>query len=273
MEQVSVKRPGIFELVTGTWRSIAGALIGLLPLLAVVAAALFGLNYGFPLLEQKLRVLRPASDSLFVLMAVPGAWVFGLEKLALGLAVAPAALVTMRRILADDGPHLAFGPLLRFWLWTAAVLTLLLGSLYLSGLAATPDLQLVSLVLKWGIALALPYLLLPIFPAVAAGEAANSVVARIDRALERWDGNFWRFSIVLLFSVGPVLLLLRVPAAIVQRAPGAASDAGQTFDASLIGTAIHAVLLMVAVVAGAAALAWCYNFSKLPKPKTKPLGT
>jgi len=273
MEQVSAKRPGIFDLVTGTWRSIAGALVGLLPLFAVVAAALFGLNYIFPFLEQKLRVIRPASDSIFVLMLVPGAWVFGLEKLALGLAAAPAALVTQRRILADDGPHLAPGPLLRFWLWAAAVLSLSLGALYLSGLAATPDLQLVALVLKWGIAIALPFLLLPIFPAVAAGEPASSLVARMDRALERWDGNFWRFVIVLLFTTGPALLLLRAPAAIIQRRPGAASDAGQTFDAGLIGGAIHAALTVVVVVAGAAALAWCYNFSKLPKPKTKPLGT
>ena len=273
MEQAVAKRPGIFELVTGTWRSTAGALVVLLPLLAVVAAALFGLNYLFPSLEQKLRVIRPASDSIFVLMVVPGAWIFGLEKLALGLVAAPAALATQRRILVDDGPHLAPGPLLRFWLWAAAALIWSLGALYLSGLAATPDLQLVSLVLKWGFALLLPFLLLPIFPAVAAGEPATSLVSRIDKGLERWDGNFWRFGIVLLFTVGPALLLQRVPAAIVQRAPGAASDAGQTFDASLIGTAIHAALTVVVVVVGAAALSWCYRFSNLPRPKTKPLGT
>ena len=273
MEQALAKRPGIFDLVTGTWRSAAGALIGLLPLFAVVAAALVGLNYVFPLLEEKLRVIHPASNSIFVLMAVPGAWVFGLEKLALGLVAAPAALVTQRRMLADDGPHLAFGPLLRFWLWAAALLTLLLGSLYLSGLAATPDLLLVSMVLKYGIAIVLPFLLLPVFPAVAAGEPARSLVARIDNALAVWEASFWSLCAVLLFTVGPALLLQRVPAAIIQRRPGAATDAGQNFDASLIGVAIHAVLTVVLIVVAAAALAWCYRFANLPKPKTKPLGT
>jgi len=259
--------------VTGTWRSAAGALIGLLPLLAVVAAGLFGLNYIFPALEQKLRVLRPASDSLFVLMVVPNAWVFGLEKLALGLVAAPAALATHRRILVDDGPHLAFGPMLRFWLWAAVVLSLSLGALYLSGLAATPDLTLVALVLKWGIAIVLPFLLLPIFPAVAAGEPARSLLARIDKALELWENSFWSSCIVLIFTLGLALQLQRIPAAIVQRIPGAAADAGQTFDTSLIGGGIHAALMVMVVVVGAAALSWCYKFSKLPKPKTKPLGT
>jgi hypothetical protein len=271
MEQAVVKRPGIYELVAGTWRSALGALLGLLPLLAVVTAALFGLNYVFPMLEQKLAVVRPASSSLLVLMVVPGAWVFGLEKLAIGLAAVPAALATHRRILVDDGPHLAPGPLLRFWLWALTSLVLSLGALYVSGLAATPDLQLVSYVLK-GFAIAIPFLLLPVFPAVAAGERAASPIARIDKALGRWDGNFWRFIALALLTVGPGLLLMRLPDAIIQRHSGGSADAAQQFDASLVGSVVQSALLVLVVVIAAAALSRFYQFSNLPRPVKRPLG-
>jgi hypothetical protein len=271
MEQALVKRPGILELVAGTWRSTLGALLGLLPLLAVVAAALFGLNYAFPMLEQKLSVVRPASSSLFVLMVVPGAWVFGLEKLAIGLAAVPAALATHRRILVDNGPHLAPGPLLRFWLWALSALVLSLGALYVSGLAATPELQLVSYVLK-GFAVAIPFLLLPVFPAVAAGEQAASPIARIDKALARWDGNFWRFVVLALLTVGPGLLLMRLPDAVILRRSAGNADAVQQFDAGLLGSALQSALMVLLVVIAAAALSRFYQFSNLPRPVKQPLG-
>ncbi|MBV9551059.1 MAG: hypothetical protein JO256_15430 [Alphaproteobacteria bacterium] len=271
MEQVLIKRPGIVELTIGTWRSIGGAFLGLLPVLAVVAAALWGLDYIFPVIEQKLRVIRPASTSMFVLMVVPGAWVFALEKLALGLVAAPAALVTMRRILVDDGPHLSPAPLLRFWLWAAMVLVMSLGAFYLSGLAATPAVQLISMVLEL-LAIVIPLLVLLVFPAVAVGEPAPGLAARIDTGLERWDGNIWRFTLIVLFTAGPVWLLQRLPAALIQRF-GAGSDAAEKFDASLAGSVVHAVLTVALVVAASAAVAWCYNFSKLPKPPRRALGT
>lgn len=271
MEQAPAKRPGILTLTARAWRSAAAALLILLPVYAVVAAALFGLTYAFPLLEQKLAVIRPQSTSLFVLMAVPDAWAFGLEKLALGLVAAPAAFVTFRQVLAKDGSRLAPGPLLRFWFWAAALLLFSLGALYLAGLATTPDLQLVSLVLK-AFAIALPILLLLVFPAVAAGEPAEGFAARMDKALERWDGNFWRFLAVLLLTVGPGLLLLRLPTAIVLRHSGGDADAVQRFNESLVGSALHAALAVVLLVIGSAAMAWCFAFTKLPKPAKQPFG-
>jgi hypothetical protein len=264
MAQASAKRPGILELAARTWRSALGAMLGLLPLGAAVAVLLFGLNYVFPILEQAMKVLRPASTSIFVLMAVPDAWFFALEKLALGLAAAPMAFAVQRHILAADGARLSPGPLLRFWLWTAAVLVFALGALYLAGLAVAPEVALVALVLK-GFAIAIPFLLLPVFPAVAAQEPAANMAARLDMALERWDGNFWRFLIVLALTVGPAMLLQRLPEAIIQRRSGKA-DAAQAFDASLAGSAVHSALTVVLIVVAAAAIAWCYNFARLPRP-------
>jgi hypothetical protein len=264
MKQASGPRPGILELAAWTWRGTLGVLLGLLPLCAVVTAALFGLNYLFPILEQEAAVLRPASTSIFVLMAVPDAWFFGLEKLALGLVAAPVALAAQRYILAPDGARLPPGPLLRFWLWAAAVLIFALGALYLAGLAVTPELQLVSLVLK-GFAFLVPFLLLLVFPAVAAEAPAANIVARLDTALGHWEGNVLRFLGVLLLTVGPALLLQRLPEAILQRGGGGAG-AVQAFDASLLGSAVHSALTVVLIVAGAAALAWCYHFARLPRP-------
>ncbi len=269
-EQTAIKRPGIIDLVIRTWSSALGALLGLLPVFAVIAAALFGLDYAYPLLEQKLSVIRPANDSIFVLMVVPGAWLFALEKLATGLAAAPMALVTMRRILVDDGPHLAMGPLLRFWLWAAAVLATSLGCLYASSLAITPEIQLVGYVLKL-LAILLPLLLLPVFPAVAAGEPAANLVARMDKGLERWDGNFWRFLAVAVFTIGPAWLLLRLPAAIVTRLRGA--DAAQSFSTSLAGGVVEAVITVLVTVIAAATLAQWFTVARLPKPVERPLGT
>jgi hypothetical protein len=263
MEQASGPRPGILELAARTWRSALGAVLGLLPLCAVVTAALFGLNYVFPILEHAMTVIRPANTSIFVLMAVPDAWFFGLEKLVLGLVAAPMALAAQRRVLVPDGASLSPGPLLRFWLWAAAVLIFALGSLYVAGLAVTPELQLVSLVLKGG-AFLVPFLLLLVFPAVAAAEPAASLVARLDKALEHWENNVLRFLAVLLLTVGPAMLLQRLPEAVIQRGDNAA--AVQTFDASLLGSAVHSALTVVLIVVGAVALAWCYRFAKLPRP-------
>lgn len=264
MEQASAKRPGIFELAARTWRSALGAILGLLPLCAVVAAMLFGLNYVFPILEQKMAVIRPANTSIFVLMAVPDAWFFALEKLALGLVAAPMALAAQRHVLVADGARLSPGPLLRFWLWAAAILVFALCALYLAGLAVAPELQLVALALK-GFAVAIPFLLLLVFPAVAADEPVANMAARLDTALERWDGNLWRFFFVLALTVGPALLLQRLPEAIVQRHGGSA-DAAQAFAASLAGSAVHSALTVVLIVVGAAAFAWCYSFARLPRP-------
>jgi len=132
-----------------------------------------------------------------------------------------------------------------------------------SGLAVTPELQLVSLVLK-GFAFLVPFLLLLVFPAVAAAEPAASLVARLDKALEHWENNVLRFLAVLLLTVGPAMLLQRLPEAVIQRGDNAA--AVQTFDASLLGSAVHSALTVLLIVVGAVALAWCYRFAKLPRP-------
>jgi hypothetical protein len=195
---------------------------------------------------------------------VPDAWFFALEKLALGLAAAPMAFAVQRHILAAGGTRLAPGPLSRFWLWAAAVLVFALGALYLAGLAVAPEVALLALVLK-GFAVAIPFLLLPVFPAVAADEPAVNMAARLDAALERWDGNFWRFLCVLALTVGPAMLLQRLPEAIIQRRSGNV-EAAQAFDASLIGSAVHSALTVVLIVVAAAAFAWCYNFARLPRP-------
>jgi hypothetical protein len=271
MEQASVKRPGIVTLVVSAWKSALGAVLGMLPLFAVVTAGLFGLNYAFPLLEQALKVIHPSNDSLFVLMVVPGAWVFGLEQLALGLVVAPAVLVTMRHVLIHDGWRLSPGPMLRFWGWVAAELVLVLGLLYLAGLAATPNLQLISYVLK-GAAILIPPLMLLVFPAVAEGEPTPGIIARLDKGLERWDGTIWRVVLLVLFTGGPAWLLMKVPAAIIIRGGGDA-DAVQKFDATLVGSVVHSALTVLLVVTVSAGVAWAYQFSKLPRPAKLPLGT
>lgn len=272
MEQALAKRPGIFETAAKSWQSALGAFLGMLPLFAIVAAALFGLNYAFPMLETQLKVIRPASTSIFVLMVVPGAWVFALEKLALGLAAAPAALATMRHVLIDDGWRLSPGPLLRFWIWAVVTLVLSLGALYLSGLAGlVPSLNLISLILK-GFAVILPFLLLMVFPSVAADEPVVSVLDRLDRAIGRWDGNIWRIVIVLALTAGPGILFQRLPAAIILRRPGATTDAVQTFDASLIGSIVQSALAVVLVVLVSAGIAWCYRVALIPGPARKSLG-
>jgi hypothetical protein len=272
MEQILARRPGVFELGARAWRSALAAFLGMLPLFAMGAAVFLALNYAFPILEEKLRIVRPASSSIFVLMVVPGAWVFGLEKLVLGLAAAPAALATMRHVLVGGDWRKAPGPMLRFWWWVAALLVLSLGALYLSGLAATPELQLVSIVLK-GIAIVIPLLFLMIFPAVAAGEPVKSFAARMDKALERWDGNFWRTVIVLTLTAGPGILLQRVPAAIILRRPGADADAVQKFDATIIGSAVNSVLMVFLIVIVSAGVAWAFTSARLPRPAKQPLGT
>ena len=270
--QESTKRPGIFELGARAWRSALGAAVTMLPLFAIVAAALFVLNYAFPMLETHLRVIRPGRTDIMTLMVVPGAWVFGLEKLALGLAAAPAALAAMRHVLIDDGWRLSPGPLLRFWCWATALMVLSLGSLYLSGLAVAPELGLAAIVLK-GVAIIIPVLFLFIFPAVAAGEPAANVVARLDKALERWDGNFWRTIIILALTAGPGLLLLRLPAAIILRRPGATTDTVQAFYATLIGSAVDAALMVLFLVIVSAGLAWAFFSARMPRRKTEALGT
>lgn len=271
MEQILAKRPGVFELAARAWRSALGAFLGMLPLFAMGAAVFLALNYAFPILEDKLRIIRPASSSIFVLMVVPGAWVFGLEKLVLGLAAAPAALATMRHVLIDDGWRLSPGPMLRFWWWVASLLVLSLGALYVSGLATAPELQLVSLVLE-GIAIIIPLLLLMIFPAVAAGEPARGFAARMDMALERWDGNLWRTVIIMALTAGPGLLLQRLPAAIILRRPGATADAVQKFDATLVGSAVNSVLMVFLIVIVSAGVAWAFASARLPRPVKRPLG-
>jgi hypothetical protein len=272
MEQILDRRPGVFALAARAWRSALAAFLGMLPLFAMVAAAFLALNYAFPILEQKLAVIRPASSSVFVLMVVPHAWVFGLEKLALGLAAAPAALATMRHVLIDDGWRLSPGPLLRFWFWVAAVLVLSLGALFLSGFAATPELQLASLVLQ-GIAIVIPVLFLMIFPAVAADEPATGFAARMDKALERWDGNLWRTVIVLALTAGPALLLQRLPTAIILRRPGANADMAQKFHATLIGSAVDSALMVLFIAIVSAGVAWAFASARLPRPVKQPLGT
>jgi hypothetical protein len=271
MEQILAKRPGVFELAARAWRSGLGAFLGMLPLFALGAAVFFALNYAFPILEEKLHVIRPASTSIFVLMVVPGAWVFGLEKLILGLAAAPAALATMRHVLIDDGWRISPGPMLRFWCWVAAVLMLSLGLLYLAGMAAAPELALIALVLK-GVAIIIPLLFVMIFPAVAAGEPADNLARRMDKALERWDGNIWRTGIILALTAGPAMLLQRVPGAIILRRPGADSDAVQKFGATLVGSAVNSALMVLVIVLVSAGVAWAFFSARLPKPARKPLG-
>lgn len=271
MEQALAKRPGVFELGARAWRSALGAFLGMLPLFAAGAAVFLALNYAFPILEEKLHIVRPASSSIFVLMVVPGAWVFGLEKLILGLAAAPAALATMRHVLIEDGWRLSPGPMLRFWCWVGALLVMSLGALYVSGLAVAPELALVAMVLN-GIAVLIPLLFLMIFPAVAAGEPAKGLAARMDKALERWDGNFWRTVIILALTAGPALLLQRLPAAIILRRPGADADAVQKFDATIVGSAVNSALMVLLIVIVAAGVAWAFFSARLPKPVKLPLG-
>jgi len=272
MEQALPKRPGVLETAVKSWQSGLGAFLGMLPLFAIVAAALFGLNYAFPQLETALKVIRPGRTDVFTLMAVSGAWVFALEKLALGLAAAPAALATMRHVLIEDGWRLSPGSLVRFWIWAAITLVLALGALYLSGLAALlPSLNLISLILK-GFAVIVPFLMLMVFPSVAADEPVDSAAARLDRAFSRWDGNFWRIAIVLALTAGPGILIQRIPAAIILRRPGASADAVQTFDASLIGSIVQSALAVVLVVLVSAGVAWCYKVARMPRPARKPLG-
>jgi len=272
MEQAYPKRPGVFETAVKSWQSGLGAFLGMLPLFAIVAGALFGLNYAFPILETQLKIIRPASNSIFVLMVVSGAWVFALEKLALGLAAAPAALATMRHVLITDGWRLTPGALVRCWIWAAVTLVLSLGALYLSGLAGqVASLNLISLILK-GFAVIVPFLMLMVFPSVAADEPVRSVAARLDKAFSRWDGNFWRIAIVLALTAGPGILFQRIPAAIILRRPGASADAVQTFDASLIGSIVQSALAVLLVVLVSAGVAWCYKVALMPRPARKPLG-
>jgi hypothetical protein len=271
MEQASAKRPGIFAMVVASWRSALGAALRMLPLYAAVTAALFGLGYVLPIVETKLAVIRPGRTDLLTLMQVPGAWLFALEKLAAGLVMAPALLATMRHVLVPDGWRLSPGPMLRFWGWTAALQILALAALYLAGLAVTPDVSLVGIVLK-AFAFLLPVLLLWVFPAVAADEPAAGIAARLDRALGRWDGSFWRSLIVLVLAVLPGTLLLRLPAAIILRRPDAPADAVAKFDATLLGSAVHAALTVLVAVVGAAAVAWCFAAIRLYRPKPEALG-
>ena len=107
--QESTKRPGIFELGARAWRSALGAAVTMLPLFAIVAAALFVLNYAFPMLETHLRVIRPGRTDIMTLMVVPGAWVFGLEKLALGLAAAAGGQGGLRPAPLDRGDLFGHG--------------------------------------------------------------------------------------------------------------------------------------------------------------------
>jgi len=271
MEQASPKRPGIFTLAVASWRSALGAVLTMLPLYAAVTAALFGLDYVFPILETKLAVIRPGRTDLLTLMQVPGAWLFALEKLALGLAVAPAALATMRHVLVQEGWRLSPGPMLRFWGWTAMLLVLALAALCVAGLTVTPDVSLIGIVLK-AFAFLLPILLLWVFPAVAEDEPAAGSAARLDKALERWDGNFWRTVIVLAMTGIPGVLLMRLPAAIIMRRPGAEADAVAKFDATIIGSAVHAAFIVLVMVIGASAVAWCYSSAKLYRVRRDPLG-
>jgi hypothetical protein len=272
MEQVSAKRPGIIELVVKSWRSALGALLGMLPLFAVVTAALFALNYAFPILETKLAVIRPGKTDLLTLMQVPGAWLFALEKIALGVAAAPAILATMRHVLVQEGWRLSPGPMLRFWSWTVAVSVLSLGALYLSyQTAVSPGLGLVGIVLKLFAAL-LPLLLFWVFPAVAEGEPAAGIAARLDKALERWDGNFWRTIIVMTVAGFPAVLLQRLPAAIIMRRAGGTADAVAAFNATLLGSAVQAALTVTVAVIVASATAWCYYAAKMYRVTREPLG-
>jgi hypothetical protein len=270
MEPETAKRPSVFTLAVASWRSALGAALTMLPLYAAVTAALFGLDYAFPFLETKLAVIRPGRTDLLTLMQVPGAWLFALEKLSLGLAAAPAALATMRHVLVEDGWRLSPGPMLRFWGWTAAMLALALAALCLAGLAVTPEVSLVGIVLK-AFAFLLPVLLLWVFPAVAQDEPAASIAARLDKALERWDGNFWRTIIVLALTGIPALLLQRLPAAVILRRPDAPADAVAKFDATIAGSAIHAAFTVLVVVIGASAVAWCYSSARLYRARRAPL--
>ena len=272
MEQILAGRPGVLELAARAWRSALGALVGMLPLFAMVAAALFALNYAFPQLETALKIIRPGRTDIITLMSVSGAWAFALEKLLIGLAVSPAALATMRHVLIDDGWRLSAGPLLRFWCWCAVVLVLSLGALYVSGLAVAPELALVAIVLK-GVGVIIPLLFLMLFPAVAAGEPAASPAARMDKALERWDGNIWRIVIMLALTAGPALLLQRLPMAIILRRPGATADTVETFNATLVGSALQSALQVLLIVIVSSGVAWAFAFARLPKPVQVPLGT
>jgi hypothetical protein len=107
---------------------------------------------------------------------------------------------------------------------------------------------------------------------VAEEEPVANIAARLDKALERWDGNFWRTVIVLALTGIPGILLMRLPAAVIMRRPGAEADAVAKFDATIVGAAVHAGFTVLVMVIGASAVAWCYTSAKLYRVKRDPLG-
>jgi hypothetical protein len=256
MTQPFQKKPFGWHIAGRAWISAPGALLGLLPFYAVMIGVMFAAGYGLHLLEAKLGVIRPRNDTILTEMVMRESWYYALAWGLRILLLAPVAVATLRYVLVDDGPRLAPGPLLRFWGWTVSVCVFSLGALYLAGLvSATPAFGLLVIVSKV-FAFGLPALLALAFAASAAGAPAG---ARIETALEGWEGNIWRFVLAFALTLGPLYLASRLLDNFIARR---GTEAATAFQEGLPGIAVIAVLSVLAVLLFSATLAWCYAWAQ-----------
>ena len=201
------------------WKSFAGAMIGLLPLVLVtlaLAAALSAAQVASPKLYAIL--LRPKAEDIKV---VSGALHVGARLAVIflfSLIVTPLAVAVHRRIL---GAQTAFVPAARnffFWLFLLQAAFLSAHAFALLASAVGFVRTLIEFIVDIG-ALIVIFRLTFLWSAVAVGEPSKSAEARMDASWTLSQGRFWLIVRTIFLTLLPMLVLLFLTARVVGGPP------------------------------------------------------
>jgi hypothetical protein len=254
-------RPNVFGIAKRTWGSLFAALAQMTLLLVITYALMVGLDVAIDRLQHLLKVptILALRNIVKENLRMPWPGIFtavGLDFAAClvrAVISAPLAVAMHRFVLLGETRRFFYlSPVtLRFSLWLIGlqVPVVILSWLILFAGAATGLVPILTVLL---ISLAL-FLMqtLQLLPAVALEEPSRDVSARLETALERSEGMFWRTLASLVLTMLPVILVrgmaVKALAKVADKVP-------------LLVPLGKATLGFVTVVLIAAAVSWLFRY-------------
>jgi hypothetical protein len=212
-------RPKAWPIAVQAWKSFAGALAGLLPLVLVtivLAGTLSAAQVASPKLYAIL--LRPKAEDIKVMSGLTHVGARLAVIFLFSLIVTPLTVAVHRRILAPQARFALSARNFFFWLFLLQAAFLAAHAFALLASAVSFVRSLIDFIVDIG-AIIVIFRLTFLWSAVAVGEPTKSAEARMDDSWTLSQGRFWLIGRTVFLTLLPMAIVLFVTARVVGGPP------------------------------------------------------